>query len=92
MDKHVPKALQEWSDKTADYLNKSAELLNVVPEQIRDEFVHVLKVLKFYKVNLDKTLATINMQTTPAEEPLPSNVVKMRKGRRPLEIDTLELD
>jgi hypothetical protein len=69
MDKHVPKVLQEWSDKTADYLNKSAELLNVVPEQIRDEFVHVLKVLKFYKVNLDKTLSTVNMQTTPVEEP-----------------------
>jgi hypothetical protein len=88
MDKHVPKVLQEWSDKTADYLNKSAELLNVVPEQIRDEFVHVLKVLKFYKVNLDKTLSTVNMQTTPVEEPLPSNVVKLNsKGRRPLEMD-----
>lgn len=97
-DNKTVKHLTDWSSVTADYISKAADILGNIPSQFQEQIVPALKVLKFYKQQIDTTLSTMKVEVKPSV-PLPDNVlpfvpkknissvVRNQFGKRALEME-----
>lgn len=100
--KSVKDNLLAFSTSTAEYINKCGDILGQLPQDLQEQIIHPLKVLKFYKHQIDTMLATMKVETKPASDvqvSLPNNVlpfvakknlnniVRGANGKRALELE-----